>query len=116
MHTGWLRSDDSWYFLHSDGSMAVGWLKNGGAWYYLSDNGSMAVGWLTLGDTAYYFGESGALEKSEKAAMQVASGVSPKVNTFAGSDGASEQVAIAEPVATVESTGAAGSSVASTDN
>ena len=116
MHTGWLRSGDSWYFLHSDGSMAVGWLKDGGAWYYLSDNGSMAVGWLTLGDTAYYLGESGALEKSEKAAMQVASGVSPKVNTFAGSDGASEQVAIAEPVSTVESAGAVWSSVASSDD
>lgn len=45
MVTGWMQSDDLWYYLNpDDGAMLSGqWLEEDGLWYYLTKSGEMAV-------------------------------------------------------------------------
>lgn len=47
MRTGWyLESQDGyWYYLKSDGAMAVGWIEINGTWYYLNPSPTGASGW-----------------------------------------------------------------------
>ncbi|RNL38385.1 L,D-transpeptidase family protein [Paraeggerthella hongkongensis] len=59
--TGWVKLDGTWFLLGSDGAMKTGWQKLGGTWYYLHDSGAMATGWLKLSDTWYYLESSGAM-------------------------------------------------------
>ena len=84
MQTGWIRSNISWYYADSSGTLLENaWKKSGGQWYYLKDNGLtarsetltiggkdycfdtnsvMQTGWIDLGDGDWYCANSsGAL-------------------------------------------------------
>jgi uncharacterized repeat protein (TIGR02543 family) len=45
MKTGWFKDiDNSWYYLDKfSGKMRTGWIQDGEEWYYLYSNGSLAV-------------------------------------------------------------------------
>ena len=47
MKTGWLKAEDAWYYLNSDGTMAKDWIQVDGTYYYLL-NGAMVTGWLRI--------------------------------------------------------------------
>ena len=53
MKTGWLKAEDAWYYLNSDGTMAKDWIQVDGTYYYLL-NGAMVTGWLRIGNDYYY--------------------------------------------------------------
>lgn len=54
METGWVLTGGKWYYMNPDGSMATGWKKIDGKWYFLQANGDMATGWVKSGDKWYY--------------------------------------------------------------
>lgn len=39
--TGWLLTDDKWYYFDNDGIMKTGWIDDNSKWYYLSDSGAL---------------------------------------------------------------------------
>lgn len=41
--TGWIKSDNYWYYLGPDGIMRIGWIQVNGKWYYLYNDGKMAT-------------------------------------------------------------------------
>ncbi|MBC6004085.1 hypothetical protein H8891_09725 [Paeniclostridium sp. NSJ-45] len=43
MKTGWIQLGDKWYYLRSNGAMAVGWELIEGNWYYFHNSGNMGV-------------------------------------------------------------------------
>ncbi|MCD4838178.1 N-acetylmuramoyl-L-alanine amidase [Neobacillus sedimentimangrovi] len=50
-----LHTDNKWYFLQSDGSMATSkWISWKGKWYYVLADGAMATGWIYLNDKWYF--------------------------------------------------------------
>ncbi|EJT5935166.1 Bacteriocin BCN5 [Clostridium perfringens] len=59
MVTGWKLVDGKWYYLESNGVMAIGWKELGGIWYYLNESGAMVKGWQTISGKTYYFNDSG---------------------------------------------------------
>lgn len=61
MKTSWLENDKKWYYLNADGSMATGWIKLDGFWYYLNGDGSMAVGWYKVGNDWYNSNADGSM-------------------------------------------------------
>ncbi|MCI9084629.1 MAG: hypothetical protein HFH46_03355, partial [Bacilli bacterium] len=89
MKTGWLKlaytntagepCDSQWYYLKSDGLMAIGWLKIDNIWYYFAKRdgaehrwstvqnlGCMRTGWVysedfTCASHGWYFNSNGSL-------------------------------------------------------
>ena len=60
MVTGWKLVDGKWYYLESNGVMAIGWKELGGIWYYFDASGVMQTGWKTINNKKYYLGTDGA--------------------------------------------------------
>jgi len=81
--SGWLKDNNSFYYLQGDGSMvtglnkidgksymfndngtlATGWIQLSGYWYYFNTDGSMATGWISDNGTNYYLYNTGAMAK-----------------------------------------------------
>lgn len=60
MQTGWVKSNNRWFYLYSSGDMATGWIKPNGYWYFLDYNsGHMKTGWIKLNGYWYYLYPSG---------------------------------------------------------
>lgn len=61
----WLESDGSWYFLKAEGAMALNeWVLSpgDGKWYYMSNNGTMLRNqWIQTGSDWYFVGSDGAM-------------------------------------------------------
>lgn len=61
----WVKSNDRWYYMNSDGVMVTGWQTIGNTDYFFDTSGAMATGWrkLTSNDsvnnTGTYFGPMG---------------------------------------------------------
>ena len=64
--TGWLKDNDTWYYLDKDGIMQTGWVKDNGTWYYLDGSGAMQKGWKYVGGHWYYLDGSGAMQTGWK--------------------------------------------------
>ena len=45
---GWVKMEQSWYWLNPDGTVFHGWLDDSGRRYYLGEDGVMAVGWKDM--------------------------------------------------------------------
>lgn len=60
--TGWIFTEDKWYYLNSSGVMQIGWLLDGNKWYYLNSSGAMETGWIQNKNTWYFMNESGAMQ------------------------------------------------------
>ena len=61
--SGWVRKDDTYYYIREDGSKATGWLQDGNSWYYLNSKGAMQTGWKTVGGKRYFLDKSsGAMQ------------------------------------------------------
>lgn len=43
MVTGWLKENNKWYYLRSNGAMETGLLQLGNKLYFLKDNGELVV-------------------------------------------------------------------------
>lgn len=75
MQTGWLFDKGEWYYLHSNGSMAIGWTEVNGDDYYLYENGSMAkstvIDGFIIDETGAWTGESVPVEPFELPAAVV---------------------------------------------
>ena len=52
--TGWQQVNNKWYYLNSNGTMAVGWVKVKDKWFYLNKDGIMQTGWLQDEGNWYY--------------------------------------------------------------
>ena len=39
--TGWVKSNDTWYYYGSNGILCNSWVKSGGYWYYFNSSGAM---------------------------------------------------------------------------
>lgn len=61
MQKGWVNDNGIWYFLKGDGSMATGWVKDNGKWYYTNTHGTMLTGWQKINGTWYYLNASGSM-------------------------------------------------------
>lgn len=59
LKTGWLKENNTWYFLGSNGEMKTGWLYNDNHWYYLASSGAMLSGWIYPNGNWYYLWQSG---------------------------------------------------------
>ena len=59
MATGWARIGGSWYYFTAAGVMKTGWIKVGSAWYYMSDQGAMKTGWVKDDGDWYYMADDG---------------------------------------------------------
>lgn len=57
MNTGWIKTNDKWYYLEESGAMVTGWKKDNEKWYYLNLDGSMCCNTYIDG---YYLGSDGA--------------------------------------------------------
>ncbi len=59
--TGWIKDNEKWYYLKSNGIMATGWINDNGTWYYLNTSGDMQTGWINDNGNWYYCDASGAM-------------------------------------------------------
>lgn len=60
--TGWVKSNDTWYYYGSDGILSNSWVKSGGYWYYLGETGAMQAScWLNDGGNWYFLCSSGRM-------------------------------------------------------
>ena len=83
-NTGWIKSEDGWYYFTSTGELKTGWFKEGSSWYYanpetgilyenqwlndtyyLKAGGYMATGWNLIDGEYYYFASSGEAIKNQ---------------------------------------------------
>jgi Zinc carboxypeptidase/Choline-binding repeat len=64
MMTGWVFVQNNWYFLEKSGAMKSGWLYDQNNWYYLTHSGAMATGWYIVDHLWYYSYSSGAMAKN----------------------------------------------------
>lgn len=55
MKTSWLSDGGNWYYLYSNGIMAIGFINLNGAYYYLNNSGAMVSGWNKINGSWYYF-------------------------------------------------------------
>lgn len=62
---GWVKMEQSWYWLNPDGTVFHGWLDDSGRRYYLGEDGVMAVGWKEIGGKWYYFHQDGGMNLGE---------------------------------------------------
>lgn len=46
MKTGWVLTNNEWYYFNKDGAMQTGWQKINDKWYYFDLNGVMQIGWI----------------------------------------------------------------------
>lgn len=62
LKTGWLKFENSWYFLNEKTTAREeGWLKVNNVWYYFNNSGIMQTGWQTINNNKYYLSDSGAM-------------------------------------------------------
>jgi lysozyme len=63
LQAGWVRIGDYWYYLKTNGTMAIGWIKHtDDQWYYLDDGtGRMVTGWKKINDKWYYLKSDGSM-------------------------------------------------------
>lgn len=76
MVTGWLKSNNNWYYFDNSGAMQTGWKEisdknNNKHWYFFNSSGVMQTGWQEIGDKNhvkqwYYFDSSGAMQTGWK--------------------------------------------------
>jgi hypothetical protein len=59
--TGWSKTNGTWFYLNTDGTMKTGWLNDGGAWYFLDGSGAMKTGWIQDNGTWYYLNANGSM-------------------------------------------------------
>lgn len=60
----WVKDNDKWYYIGSDGYMTTGWINLDGKWYYLNpceysaetglNNGQMLTGWVEVDNKWFY--------------------------------------------------------------
>ncbi|MGG1676521.1 NlpC/P60 family protein [Neobacillus sp. NRS-1170] len=62
--TGWIKDNNLWYYLDSNGAMETGWLFWNNNWYYLEASGKMATGWIRSADKWYFLKSDGSMAKS----------------------------------------------------
>ena len=90
MATGWLKLDEGWYYLGTNGVVQTGWIQVGNNWYYgqpdsenpglLVENdfrdingatyyfkagGYMVISWQVIDGADYFFNGSGAMTKNQ---------------------------------------------------
>ena len=57
MQTGWVKDNDTWYYLDNSGAMKTGWFTVSGKWYYAYSSGALAVDTTVDGYTVNANGE-----------------------------------------------------------
>ena len=61
-NSGWQKSDGTWYYYNSNGTLKTGWLYYKDNWYYLDPStGAMQTGFYTVNGKTYYSEESGIM-------------------------------------------------------
>ena len=60
----WKQDGNTWYFLggSGDGSMKTGWVITNNKWYYFNTSGAMQTGWQEINNEWYYLDSSGAMQ------------------------------------------------------
>ena len=61
MKTGWVLTDNKWYYMNSDGAMQIGWQKINNEWYYFDNSGAMQTGWIKDNGKDYLLYSNGAM-------------------------------------------------------
>ena len=61
MKTGWVLTDNKWYYMNSDGAMQIGWQKINNEWYYFDNSGAMQTGWIKDNGNDYLLYSNGAM-------------------------------------------------------
>lgn len=61
MKTGWILTDNKWYYMNSDGAMQIGWQKIDNEWYYFDKSGAMQTGWIKDNDKDYLLYSDGKM-------------------------------------------------------
>ncbi|MEW9992260.1 N-acetylmuramoyl-L-alanine amidase, partial [Clostridium butyricum] len=61
MKTGWVLTDNKWYYMNADGVMQVGWQKIDNNWYHFDNSGAMQTGWIKDDDKDYLLYSNGVM-------------------------------------------------------
>lgn len=62
----WKKDSIGYYYQYENGTYAKSkWIKENNIWYYIKSNGYMAIGWNKIGNYEYYFTKSGKLETNK---------------------------------------------------
>jgi glucan-binding YG repeat protein len=56
--SGWIKVNNNWYYINSNGMPKVGWINDNGKWYYLDQTGVMISNSSIDG---YWLGADGAM-------------------------------------------------------
>ena len=62
MQTGWVKTNNKWYYMNDDGSMKTGWILLDNYWYYLKEQGDMATGRLQTDTGVFILNAYGAMQ------------------------------------------------------
>ncbi|HIX15176.1 MAG TPA: hypothetical protein H9740_05555 [Candidatus Hungatella pullicola] len=62
VQTGWVLTDNIWYYYNSDGQLQKGWFWDGQDWFYLDpETGAMQTGFITVDGKTYYLESDGRM-------------------------------------------------------
>lgn len=61
MKTGWVLTDNKWYYFNSDGAMQTYWQQIDNKWYYLNFDGFMVTGWIKYNGKDYCLYSDGSM-------------------------------------------------------
>jgi len=64
--SGWVKTDEGYYYYNEDGEMQTGWVSYNEKWYYLDENGLMLTGWINVNDKWYFLKDNGAMKTGWK--------------------------------------------------
>ena len=60
--SGWVSSDNRWYYYQNGQMVKSQWIFESGKWYYFGGNGAMATGWTQVGGKWYYMNAEGEMQ------------------------------------------------------
>ncbi|MBR6897967.1 MAG: N-acetylmuramoyl-L-alanine amidase [Lachnospiraceae bacterium] len=60
--TGWKYINNKWFYFNAEGEMQTGWIKPVDKWYHLNADGIMETGWIKPGNYWYYLDYNGAMQ------------------------------------------------------
>jgi len=61
MKTGWVITNNKWYYFNTSGAMQTGWQEINNEWYYLDSSGAMQTGWINDGGKDYCLYSDGSM-------------------------------------------------------
>ena len=62
MQTGWVRVENDWFFMNSSGRMQTGWVRVENDWFFMNSSGRMQTGWVRVENDWFFMNSSGRMQ------------------------------------------------------